>query len=290
MNRYDFPHPLKRVTAGHGGEAVLIIGKEKTVLHDCGMACFHKGLLKNIEDALDGRTLDYVILSHTHYDHMGALPYIIEKFPEVKVCGGAKTAQVFTRQGAINTIVSMGKSAAEFYGCDPDEVHANGLRVDIVLDDCDVLEIGGDEKILALETKGHTDCSMTYCLQPYGIIFTSESTGVLESENVMHTSVLKSFDDCLEAAKVLKMTPYKHIIVPHYGLCPKEKVETFFDWFIEEAIKEKTIIEDCIAKGMTAEEIFEEHKKVYWNEVRAVNHPYRAYKMNTDIIIKRMMD
>ena len=33
------------------------------------------------------------------------------------------------------------------------------------------------------------------------------------------------------------------------------------------------------------EEIFEKHKELYWNDIRAVNHPYRAYKMNTDIII-----
>ncbi len=289
MGRYDFPHPLKRVTAGYGGEAVLILGKEKTVLHDCGMACFHEDLIKNIERELGGRTLDYVILSHTHYDHMGALPYIIERYPDVKVCGGTKAAQVFARQGAVDMIVSMGKSAAELYGKNPDEIHADGLRVDIVLEDCDVLKIGEDESIMALETKGHTDCSMTYCLQPYGILLLCESTGVIDSDGSLHASALKGFDDCLESARLLKILPYKHLIVSHYGMCPKDKEDIYFDWFIEEANKEKTLIEDCISQGMTAEEIFEEHKKVYWTEMRAIHHPYRAYKMNTEIIIKRLM-
>jgi len=37
------------------------------------------------------------------------------------------------------------------------------------------------------------------------------------------------------------------------------------------------------------EQIFEKHKDVYWSEEKAVNHPFRAYKMNTEIIIKRMI-
>ena len=43
MKREPFPSPLVRVTGGPGGEAVLVMGSEKTALHDCGMACFEKG-------------------------------------------------------------------------------------------------------------------------------------------------------------------------------------------------------------------------------------------------------
>ena len=64
----------------------------------------------------------------------------------------------------------------------------------------------------------------------------------------------------------------------------------FFDWYIEEALKEKTLIEGCISRGLSLEETFEEHKKLYWTEERAINHPYRAYKMNTEIIIKMVAD
>ena len=60
----------------------------------------------------------------------------------------------------------MGKSAAQLYGKDPEQVHVDGIRIDIVLNDGDVLKLGENESITAIETKGHTDCSMTYLLKP----------------------------------------------------------------------------------------------------------------------------
>jgi len=288
MKTKVYPEPLVRVTGGQGGEAILILGSEKTALHDLGMACFNKEMIANLEEELDGRPLDYVLLSHTHYDHMGALPYVIRRWPDVQVCGGQKAAQVFARQGALDMIVSMGKTAAEFYGKNPEEITAEGVRVDIVLESGDIIDLG-DEKIAAFETKGHTDCSMSYFLQPQGIILASESTGVLMEEEIMHTSVLKSFEDSLESAKFLSLLPYKGILIPHYGMLPDHMLDNYFDVYIDAAEKEKNLIEGWINQGLTLEEVFEEHKKIYWTEKRAVSHPYRAYKMNTEIIINRMM-
>ena len=224
--------------------------------------------------------------SSKNYDHIGALPYVLKRWPDAKVCGCAKTASVFTRQGALDMIVSMGQTAAEFYHKDPAEVTADGIRVDIILDDEDVIDLGAGEKITAYETKGHTDCSMSYFVEPVGLMFLSESTGVLEAADRLHGSVLKSFDQSLAASRRLKELDIKHLLVPHFGLTSDETRERYFDWYIEEALREKEIIEDCLAKG---EEVFEEHKKVYWNDVRAIYHPYRAYKMNTEIIIKQLM-
>lgn len=289
MDKISLDKILVRVTGGPGGEAVLIKGKDKTALHDCGMACFNEELIKNIENELLDKPLDYVILSHSHYDHMGALPYIIKRWPGVTVCGSKKTFEVFNRHGAVDMIVSMGKSAAEFYQRDTDQITAEGIRVDKVLENGDIIDLG-DEKILCFETRGHTDCSMSYFMQPYGILFTSESTGVLEKDgNSIHTSVLKSFDESIESAEFLKLLPYKHLLLPHYGILPEEYNDKYFDMYIEAAEKEKQLIEGLIKDGFTVEQIFEKHKDVYWSEEKAVNHPFRAYKMNTEIIIKRMI-
>lgn len=288
MKVTKFSKIIRDVTGGPGGMSLLVKGAEKNLLHDCGMACFNKELITNIEQEIGEGVLDYIALSHSHYDHMGALPYLLERWPDVQVCASEKTAEVFRRPGAVSMIESMGKSAAEFYGKNPDDVKASNLRVDIVLENGDVINLG-DEKLLCFETRGHTDCSMSFLLQPQGILFASESTGVLETTEKIHTSVLKSFDESLESAYFLKILPWKEIIIPRYGFLSDSVKNNYFDIYIEAAMKEQSLFRNWIDEGLSAEEIFEEHKKIYWNDERAKDQPFRAYKVNTEITIRMMI-
>ena len=45
----------------------------------------------NIDAALEGKTPDYIIIQHMEPDHSGSLKDLLEKFPEIKVVGNAKT-------------------------------------------------------------------------------------------------------------------------------------------------------------------------------------------------------
>ena len=73
---------------------------------------------------------------------------------------------------------------------DPDKVTADGLRVDMILEDADIINLG-DEKIAAFWNKGHTDCSVSYFMQPGRHSFASESTGIIGIDGKVRTSILK---------------------------------------------------------------------------------------------------
>ncbi|MCI5622239.1 MULTISPECIES: FprA family A-type flavoprotein [Anaerostipes] len=47
--------------------------------------------LDNLEKALDGRTVDYIVVSHMEPDHAASLQVLAEKYPEAKIVGNAKT-------------------------------------------------------------------------------------------------------------------------------------------------------------------------------------------------------
>lgn len=159
-DRMELPRPLVRVTGGPGGEAILILGSEKTAVYDCGMACFADNLIENLKTVLnaEGKTLDYILLSHTHYDHIGALPYVLQVWPEAQVCGLQKAKEVFAHPNARATMERLGNNAKALYGVEGIEITAAGMRVDRVLADGDSISLGA-ETITAYETKGHTDCS-----------------------------------------------------------------------------------------------------------------------------------
>ncbi len=191
-DRFRFPGNIDRVTAGQGGEALLISGSEKKVLIDCGMAYCGEQMAANVAHLTN--RLDYVLLSHSHYDHIGALPYIRERFPEVVVCGSAKCASIIIRESARELMVQLGEEARDLYmpGSET-EIRVDGLNIDRVLADGDFIELGDGQTITAYETFGHTDCSLSYFLEPERVLFASESTGILEAPNMYIHRVLSVF-------------------------------------------------------------------------------------------------
>ncbi len=289
-DRTAYPEPIHRVTGGMGGEALLIFGSEKTVLHDAGMACYSDKLIENIEKCLREakRDLDYIILSHTHYDHIGGLPFVLNRWPDVTVFGNEKTAAVFASKGAKATIRELSQAAAENYNVHHIEILEEPMRVDKVLHDGDILSLG-KEKIQIFETKGHTDCSVTYLLFPQKILFTSESTGVMVSPEHIHTSVLKDFDESIGSAKRLDKMDFNYLISPHYGVIPQWFNDEYFKLYIREAEREKAFILAKIKEGLTYDEILEAHKEEYWQPDRALAQPYAAYRLNTEKVVGQVM-
>lgn len=61
--------------------AYVIVGTEKAALFDTGLPQSWSAVLPQIEQVLDGRTLDYIIPSHPEYPHSGNLQQLLERYP-----------------------------------------------------------------------------------------------------------------------------------------------------------------------------------------------------------------
>lgn len=68
-----------------------LIADEKTALVDTVEIGKSETFLKKVEIALDGRTLDYLIINHMEPDHGGSIRLIVDRYPDVKIVGNKKT-------------------------------------------------------------------------------------------------------------------------------------------------------------------------------------------------------
>lgn len=287
FDRFKFPCNITRVTAGHGGEALLIKGSEKNALIDCGMAYCGEKTADNLSAVTDN--LDYILLSHSHYDHIGGLPYIKDRFPDAVVCGSEKCASIIEKPSARKLMSELGNEARELY--DPSNtvpVRTEGLKADLVLHDGDFVSLG-NETITAFETKGHTDCSMSYLLDPVKLLFTSESTGILEGEDYVHTPVLKSFSDAFLSLENCRRINAKYICLPHFGMLPEGYNETFFNKFEAECKSKLNFVQSMINEGISEEEMFERYTKKYWTPAKEAEQPYEAFAINSGHILKALL-
>ena len=298
FDRFGFPAEIHRVTAGHGGEALLIIGSEKTALYDCGMAYCGADTAENIAETLQklqesGRVkrnaLDYILLSHSHYDHIGGLPYILDLYPDAVVYGSEKCRSVLDRENARKLIRELGEEARDLYrpGCG-EPIRTDGLRVNVVLRDGDSISLG-DETITAYETKGHTDCSLSYYLAPVGLLLTSESTGILEGDDYIHTPSLKIFPDSVASSCKCESLHPDYICLPHFGMIPCWMNDTYFSDFRAECKSKTDYVRDMMQKDLSYEEMLEHYIKKYWTPAKEAEQPFEAFRINSGHILNALI-
>ena len=96
----------------------------------------------------EGLSVEWILETHAHADHLSAAPYLQEKL-------GGKLAigrEIVTVQGVFGKIFNEGTELAR-----------DGSQFDRLLDDGDVLMIG-DIPLLALHVPGHTPADMAYVI------------------------------------------------------------------------------------------------------------------------------
>lgn len=101
-----------------------VLRDEKTALIDTVDISFTDVFLNKLEVALDGRPLDYLVINHMEPDHSGALIFLLNKYPNIKIVGNARTADMLNGYYDItNNIevikdgdeISLGKNTLQFY-------------------------------------------------------------------------------------------------------------------------------------------------------------------------------
>jgi len=279
-DRFALPSYLVRATAGHGGESVLIFGSEKTALYDCGMAYCGEGLIRNIKKALAGRPLDVVLLSHTHYDHVGALAQVLKCWPDAVVYGAGHGRDILKRPGALRVIRDMSIQAAmDFGGGRIEGITTDGMRIDEIMDDGDSISLG-DKRITAMTARGHTDCSMIYTIEPDGFMFASESTGVLVHKDFVQPAILKSYDDAMATADKCMAAAPETIFVPHYGVIPHDYNNRYIEVFREAAAREREFVTGLWKRGFSRTEIFSRFCDEYMVAEAQTEQPAKAFAVN----------
>ena len=129
-----------------------LIADEKTALFDTVDICYSDIFFHKLEIALNGRSLDYVIINHMEPDHSGSLGLLRNRYPNVKVVGNKRTADMV--QG--------------FYGI------TDGV---MVIDDGDQLSLGKHNLLFNLTPMVHWPETMITYETTEKIIFSGDAFG-----------------------------------------------------------------------------------------------------------------
>ncbi len=268
-----------------GDSAFLIDDGKTSVLYDTGFGFTGFSVADNIKKALGKRKLDYIFLTHSHYDHALGSAYILRRFPNAKVVAGKYAAEVFKRDGAKRTMKELDLAFAKKCNAKDYEFLADELRVDILVCEGDVIK-AGEMNFEVIALPGHTKCSIGFYEREKELFLSSETLGVYDGETLIVPSFLVSYKDTINSIDKVKNLKIKHILSPHYGILDKTQTSYFLENMkasSEDGAKE---ILSHIKNGKSDEEIVEIIKKRYWKGYIRKIYPEDAVTLNTSIMIE----
>ena len=223
MNRY------KNCVAHGLSDGNLLMGDDRTALFDCGMIICAKDTIDIVKKALDGRGLDYIFITHAHYDHVGALPFFREEWPDVRLVAPEAGAALLLKETPRRVFREFAAISAQHLGMVFDAVYSDeAFRADVVVKDKDVIALGG-LSVEALETPGHTRDSFSYFIPELELLIASESSGVLMPGGEAIPCYITGYNDALNSIEKCRRTRYKHLSLPHRGLVGEEDAASYFD-------------------------------------------------------------
>jgi flavorubredoxin len=146
-----------------------LITDQKTALIDTVDIHFVSRFLQNIDDVLQGNSLDYLIVNHMEPDHAGSIGVLRQKYPTLQIVGNAKTFEMLQGYFGIydqcivvkeGDTLSLGNKQLQFYFAPMvhwPEVMVTYLREDKLLFSADAFGTFGTNDGGYMDTALNTD-------------------------------------------------------------------------------------------------------------------------------------
>ncbi len=272
------------VRAVLGDAAFLIDDGETAVLYDTGFGFTGERIAENIRAALDGRQLDYILLTHSHYDHVLGTPYILRYYPDAKVVAGEYAATIFKKPSALAKMRELDRKFAHICGVEEYDDLTDALKVDIVVRDGDVLSCGA-MRFTVVALPGHTKCSVGFYMEENRLLLSTETLGVYFGNDTYMPSYLVGYQMTLDSFAKARQLSIQSLLIPHYGVVTGEEAEHFLENSEKTARDFAQHLREIFAHGGSDEDALDycrEH--IYLEHVRPT-YPIDAFLLNSSIMI-----
>jgi len=277
VNVYD-------VRAIPGDSAFLLDDGETSVLYDTGFAFTGDAVADKIAQILGDRSLDYILLTHSHYDHALGSVYLCRRWPNVRIVAGEYAMKIFTKPSARAVMRDLDRKFAHQCGVDAYVDLIDELHVDLPVTDGMVIE-AGKMRFKAISLPGHTRCSFGYYLESERILLSSETIGVYAGEETVVPSYLVGVQMALDSIDKVEKLTIDRVLLPHYGLLDRDQTAVYLRSAKRSAIDTAAEIAAMLKAGRGKEEAVAYFKeKFYHGQVREI-YPIDAMLLNTRIMV-----
>lgn len=272
------------VRALPGDSAFLIDDGKTAIMYDSGFAFTGYRVADKIKEILGERELDYIFLTHSHYDHALGSVYAKKYWKNAKVVAGEYAAKIFSKPTARKVMRDLDGKFAIKNGVEEYEDLIDDLSVDIAAKDGDIIKTGNME-FQVLSLPGHTKCSVGFYCKEKKLLLGCESIGVYNGTDDVVPSYLVGYKMALDSIDRVSKLDIENVLIPHYGIIDKKTTEIYLKKSRESAVEVAENIVSMLKENTPKEKISEWFMDRFYNGYIKDIYPIDAIKLNTGITI-----
>lgn len=224
------------------GSAIIISG---------GMSYIAPDVVEQIKEfQLDEDKLKGLLILHAHFDHVGIIPFLTRKYPQMTVYGSERAWEILVSPKAVETVNQFSRLVAEQNG-NLDVLSRYDVDWPLGLTGETVGEGGrislGDRDIQVLSTPGHSSCSVTAYADWIKAVFPSDGGGI-PFEDIIVSAGNSNFTQYQASLERLAGLDVHYVCADHFGYVYGEEAAGYMARSVAQAKSDRVELEDCFRR------------------------------------------
>jgi glyoxylase-like metal-dependent hydrolase (beta-lactamase superfamily II) len=273
----------------------LLKGKEAMIVGG-GMSWIAPDLEKQFTAIdFDFSRIRYLFITHSHFDHCGAVPYLKKKFPQIKILASAFAQRVFSLKKAVQFIAAMNERMIEKAGLSGEDKRLNlqfdGIQIDQVVEDQKTLDLGDGVEVRFLDVPGHTQCSLAAYVPSLKLLFPSDSAAFpqYDGSGIAPPSPQYDFRLYQDSLKKMAALDVETLAFEHHGFLRGAEARQFLIRAIEKAEEDKKFIVAKVQNRESLEEMAQKLAGDFWEQTRLPFLPPEIRKSVAETVVRKIL-
>jgi len=243
------------------------------------------------EIGIEPERLKYLALTHTHPDHIGAVPHLKKLWPHLKVIASGVAVRMLQKEEVIQEFLKIDRTITEillikgdidWWSAEPDNP---AFEVDMVVKEGDRIDLGAGVVWNVYETPGHSPCHISFYSEEDGILVIGDATGIYEpGKEVFWPNYFQSLEEYCNSIRKLAVLPAKIGARSHGGIVEGEPRDYLRRVMKATASYHREMLER-LAKGESPEEITLDKAK--WVYTFTNLQPFKLIHAMTGLTLRR---
>lgn len=243
------------------------------------------------ELGIEPERIKYLVLTHSHADHIGAVPHLKRRWPHLKIIAGQMAAKLLKSEEMFSGFRSMDRALADIMLSKgdirvlPPELDNYVFDVDMVVKEGDRLDLGSGIVWTVYDATGHSPCHIALYEEKEGTLVIGDATGFYVPEkDIFWPNYFNSLEAYCNSIRKLSSLSARRGALSHNYVIEKDVAR-----YLQRALKatESYHLEmlQRLDNGEDVEKIAVE--KATWVKTLTDAHPFEIMYALAKVLIKR---